>query len=265
MVVFYVLGLGYTNKPDLALISKLQQGIETTYNVNVWLLVFPVIMIIFAVKGINIIQNMTFGIMGGVIIALFVQKLPILKVITSMIFGYKAETTVVELNKLLQGGGAINMIEVMFIVILAIALTSLLEGLKIFEPLVEGFINKGKTKASLIWRTAVLSSILTVVTCDQTVGILLPSKLLKDKFDELKVKNTILARTISDSGTIIAPLMAWNVNAIIITTITGVTAMSYSIYTVFCYVTPLITILVAYLENKENIRKINNKVVQSEG
>jgi len=102
------------------------------------------------------------------------------------------------------------------------------------------------------------------VTCDQTVGILLPSKLLKDKFEELKVKNTILARTISDSGTIIAPLMAWNVNAIIITTITGVTAMSYSIYTVFCYVTPIITVLAAYIGNKINILRVENKVVQNE-
>jgi len=264
MAIFYILGLNYTNKPDIDNILKLQQGIAGGYNVSPLLLLFPVIMIVLAVKGTNIIYNMVFGIFGGTLICLFVQKLSLIKVFEAVVFGYKAETAVPELNKLLQGGGAINMVEVMFIVVLAVALTSLLEGLRLFEPLVNSFINKGKTKGSLICRTAILSSLLTMVTCDQTVGILLPSKLLKHKFEDMDLKNTILARTISDSGTIIAPLMAWNVNAIIITSITGVSPMSYGKYTLFCYITPIVTLLAAYIGNKTNISRVENKVVQNE-
>lgn len=265
MIIFYILGLNYTNKPDMANILKLQQGIAEGYNISPLLLLFPVIMIVLAVKGTNIIYNMIFGIFGGTLISLFVQKLSLINIIKGLIWGYKAETAIPELNKLLQGGGAINMVEVMFIVILAVALTSLLEGVNLFEPLVNNFINSGKTKGSLIFRTAILSSVLTMVTCDQTVGILLPSKLLRKKYKDVGVKDVILARTISDSGTIIAPLMAWNVNAIIITSITGVSTMSYSIYTVFCYITPIVALLVAYLGNKINVAQIENKVAQNEG
>lgn len=265
MIIFYILGLSYTNKPDMANILKLQQGIAGGYNISPLLLLFPIIMIVLSVKGTNIIYNMILGIFGGALISLFVQKLPLINIIKGVIFGYKAETAIPELNKLLQGGGAINMVEVMFIVILAVALTSLLEGVNLFEPLVNGFINSGKTKGSLIFRTAILSSVLTMVTCDQTVGILLPSKLLREKYQDVGLKGTILARTISDSGTIIAPLMAWNVNAIIITSITGVSTMSYGIYTVFCYITPIVTVLAAYLGNKINIEQIKNKVAQNEG
>jgi NhaC family Na+:H+ antiporter len=260
MIIFYILGLSYTNKPDIANILKLQQGIAEGYNISPLLLLFPIIMIVLAVKGTNIIYNMIFGIFGGTLISLFVQKLSLINIIEGLIWGYKAETAIPELNKLLQGGGAINMVEVMFIVILAVALTSLLEGVNLFEPLVNNFINSGKTKGSLIFRTAILSSVLTMVTCDQTVGILLPSKLLRKKYKDVGVKDVILARTISDSGTIIAPLMAWNVNAIIITSITGVSTMSYSIYTVFCYITPIVALLVAYLGNKINVAQIENKV-----
>jgi NhaC family Na+:H+ antiporter len=260
MIIFYILGLSYTNKPDIANILKLQQGIAEGYNISPLLLLFPIIMIVLAVKGTNIIYNMIFGIFGGTLISLFVQKLSLINIIEGLIWGYKAETAIPELNKLLQGGGAINMVEVMFIVILAVALTSLLEGVNLFEPLVNNFINSGKSKGSLIFRTAILSSVLTMVTCDQTVGILLPSKLLRKKYKDVGVKDVILARTISDSGTIIAPLMAWNVNAIIITSITGVSTMSYSIYTVFCYITPIVALLVAYLGNKINVAQIENKV-----
>jgi len=52
---------------------------------------------------------------------------------------------------------------------------------------------------------------------------------------------SILARTISDTGTIIAPLMFWNVNAIIIYGITGISAISYAPYGVLCYICPLVT------------------------
>ncbi|WP_332556195.1 Na+/H+ antiporter NhaC family protein [Clostridium sp.] len=264
MIVFYYWGSQFTNELDINQIQELQQGIKGTYNINTALLLFPLIIIVLAIKGVNIIYNMVFGIVGGALISLFVQKLALVNVIKAILFGYKADTSLLELNNLLQGGGAMNMLEVIFIVILAVALTSLFEGLNFFEPLVNNYINKAKTKGSLITRTAILSSALTVITCDQTVGILLPSKLLKDKYKSLGLKTSILARTISDSGTSIAPLMAWNVNAIIITSITGVSAMSYGIYTVLCYVIPLVTVMSAYLMNNKSLTNIEGNVITKE-
>lgn len=86
---------------------------------------------------------------------------------------------------------------------------------------------------------------MTVITCDQTMGIVLPSKLLKSKYNELDISKNILARTISDTGTIIAPIIPWNVNSIIVSLVTGVSCLSYGPYAILCILFPIITILVA--------------------
>jgi len=96
---------------------------------------------------------------------------------------------------------------------------------------------------ALIVKTGVLSTFLNVITCDQTVGILVPAKFAAEKYDDMGLDRSILARTISDTGTIIAPLMFWNVNAIIIYGITRISAISYAPYGVLCYICPLVTVI----------------------
>jgi NhaC family Na+:H+ antiporter len=133
------------------------------------------------------------------------------------------------------------MIEVVFIVMGAIALSSLLEGTGLIERVMRKVIEATNNKGSLIINTGIISSILTIVTCDQTMGIVLPGRLLRHKYDELHLKRGILARTISDTGTIIAPLMPWNINALIISVIVG-SAIVYQPYAVLCYISPMVTL-----------------------
>jgi len=63
-----------------------------------------------------------------------------------------------------------------------------------------------------------------------------------------------LARTISDTGTIIAPLMPWNVNALIIGTVVGVTS-GYAIFAVLCYISPIITLIIGSINREANFKE----------
>ena len=71
--------------------------------------------------------------------------------------------------------------------------------------------------------------------------------------NEPGVDLTLLARTISGTGTIIALLMAWNINALILKSLTGISATAYAPYAVLCYLAPIITITVSYMfKEKQN-------------
>ena len=111
-------------------------------------------------------------------------------------------------------------------------------------------MDKTKNKVSLIMRTAAFSSLLTIVTCDQTAGIILLGRLLKKRFEDLGVNKVKLARTIADTGTTIAPLIPWNVNSIIILAITGISSLQYAPYAVLCYIAPLMAVLSGYFKEK---------------
>jgi NhaC family Na+:H+ antiporter len=175
----------------------------------------------------------------------------ITEVMRAITFGYRATTTSRQLNELLVSGGVVSMIEVVFIVMGAIALSSLLEGTGLIDKTMSRVINTTNNRGSLIINTGIISSTLTMVTCDQTMGIVLPGRLLRDKYDEMQLSRGILARTISDSGTIIAPLMPWNVNALIISVIVGA-SIPYQQYAVLCYISPIITLTIGlYYKYKE--------------
>lgn len=92
-----------------------------------------------------------------------------------------------------------------------------------------------------------ISGILTAIS-DQSVGIILPGKLLSAKYKELGIENTNLARTLLDT-TVIAPLIPWNVNSLFILSTTGIASNEYAPYAVLCYLSPIITFIFAYLSN----------------
>ena len=245
-VVYYILGTNFTISTGTENLLYYQNAIFHGFKISPYIAFVPTIVLILPLFGFKTIPTILIGVFTGCLVSLFFQHMPLHTLLTSLFFGYKGSTASIELNKILVSGGIKSMIEVVLIVMGAVSLTSLLEKAGMIIPLINKLTLGVKTKRQLIIKTSLISSLLTVITCDQTVGILLPGRLLQDKFNELGVDVAVLARTISDTGTIIAPLMAWNINAIILNSLTGISAISYAPYAVLCYLSPIITIIVSY-------------------
>lgn len=240
--LFYIIvGKSYAMAFDTGSLESYRAAIKEGFFVSPLLLLLPILVLAMSVLGVKIIPTITMGLFSGITISLILQKLEFNSILNAIFCGYKGATASSELNEILVSGGIISIVEVIFIVMGVVVLNSLFEGTGIIQPIINNMIYKVKSRSELIFKTGVISGILTVLTCDQTVGIILPGRLMKEKYDELGVKHTILARTISDTGTIIAPLMPWNVNSIFIFIISGVSAVAYAPYAVLCYLSPIIT------------------------
>jgi NhaC family Na+:H+ antiporter len=245
-LLYYLIGRVYTTNTALSHFLQYQQAIFDSFYVSPWLLLLPLGVVCLSVMGVKVIQTISIGLVGGILLSGWLQKMAAVEILHAIVYGYRGATTSPELNRILISGGIRSMIEVLFIVIGAISLSSMLERTGLIQPLVNKVTARVKSKGELVLKTGVISSLLTIVTCDQTVGIILPSRLLREKYEQLGLGQELLARTISDTGTIIAPLFPWNVNALIIGVITGISAMEYAPYAVLCYIFPLISILLSY-------------------
>ncbi|MBF8984114.1 sodium:proton antiporter [Lutibacter sp. B2] len=243
-LIYYFIGIKYGIGSDLNL-EYYKVAILDGFVVSPYLFLFPVFILSMSVLGLDIILIVFLGLFGGMVVSFVLQNMSVGSILYTMVFGYKVGTASSELNNIFASGGIMSMVEVVLIVMGAIALSSLFEGTGLIKPLIDKVLLNIKTKKQLILSTGLISSLLTIITCDQTVGIVLPARVFKDKYDELGLDQTILARTISDTGTIIAPLMPWNVNALIIYVISGVSAMNYAPYAVLCYICPMVTLIVA--------------------
>ncbi|MCX7903164.1 MAG: sodium:proton antiporter [Caloramator sp.] len=253
-VIYYVLGRRFAGHIDLPSIKILQSSIKDIFFISPYLLVVPIIMVVMSLLGVKIIYSIITCLFIGISISLFVQHFTLNEVVRFIILGFKNNTGS-SLDRILTSGGMISMVEVLFIVMGAISLSSILEGTGVIYFFTDKIFNNIKSRKELILKTGIVSSILTIITCDQTIGIVLPARILSSKYDKLNVKREILARTISDTGTIIAPLMPWNVNALLISIIAG-SSKGYIPFAVLCYITPLVTFIISSLNLKHKQIKI---------
>lgn len=244
--IYYVIGMKYTSG-DYGNLLLYREAISSGFNTSPFLLVLPVIVLGLSIAGMNSIITFSIGIAVGSVLSIVFQGSTIGIILKSILFGYHGNTPSEELNRLLVSGGMISMVEAIFIVITAIVLVQLFEKGNILMPLMEKLIGGINTKMSLIARTGIVSTLLTVATCDQTAGIILPIKVLKNKYKEMELDLSVLTRTISDTGIIVAPLMPWNINSFLIKPIMGISAAQYAPYAVLCYVCPFVSMFITYM------------------
>lgn len=110
-------------------------------------------------------------------------------------------------------------------------MSTLFEKCGFIQPIIDLVERNSHTVRRATLNTGILSTLLNALTCDQTVGILVPGKYLKTMFHKHKLDDIELAQVIANTGTNLAPLMPWNVNAIIVLAITGVSALEYAPFT----------------------------------
>ncbi|MCX7951410.1 MAG: sodium:proton antiporter [Clostridiales bacterium] len=242
-IIYYLIGTRFEAHINLSSIKALQTSIEHLFFISPYLLIVPATMVLMSLLGVKIIYSILICLLIGIAISLLVQHLTINQVINFIIFGYKNNTGS-NLDRILTSGGVSSMIEVLIIVMGAISLSSILEGTGTIYFFTDKFFNNIKNKKELVLKTGITSSILTIITCDQTMGIVLPARILSPKYHKLNVKREVLARTISDTGTIIAPLMPWNVNSLLISIVAG-SSKGYIPFAVLCYVAPLVTVILS--------------------
>lgn len=244
-IIYYFIGIKYQGIDSLNSAIEFTEAIKEEFLISPLLLLLPISIIVLSILGVKSLYCTLGGVICGTITTIIYQSTTIKEVIRYIILGFKINTDSQVINETLTSGGVVSMISVVLIVIGAISLSSIFQGTGIINYITKDIIEKINNKKELTLKTGFISSILTVITCDQTMGIVLPPKLLKYKYKELGISKNILARTISDTGTIIAPIIPWNVNSIIISLVTGVSCLSYAPYTVLCFLFPLITILSA--------------------
>jgi len=237
-ILFYlVLGAFFAPVDNGEMIISLQEDLRGSFNLSPLLFVLPILTIVLPLLGINILLTMMTVVGGGALLAIFVQGTPGLQVLNFLINGFAPTTSSPQLNSILLGGGMLGMVEVVFIVGAVIALSSLLEKAGVLQALLQSSIDRIEKRGQLLLRSGLMGSFLTAF--DQTVGIVLTAGFYRKKYRELGIPAPVLARTISDSSTVLAPIIPWNVNVVIISALTGISVLDYGPYAFLCYVFPL--------------------------
>ncbi len=243
ILLYWFIGKNYTgNFAGSTEIINLQNLLDATFSIDFMLLISPLLILICAViLKLPTLTSISVGLVASIIMYMTRDIGSLSDVSNFLIFGYHPENP--EISKLISGGGFLSMVDILFLILSSSGLIGILEGTNVIDPLIANFTRNIKSAKNLVHKTSILCISITTITCNQSLSIIIPGHYLKTVYDDFKVSRNTLARTISDVGVVIVPLIPWNVNALFVVSITGVPTLDYLPYAFLCYIPVIITFI----------------------
>ncbi len=249
LAIYAWIGMGYGDDSiDLSSIRALQTSLADNYNLSIITLLPALVVVIAAVMKMPAIPTVLGGVVVASVIAFFLQGVGVSDIFNVLQNGFVSETGFDVVDKLLSKGGVMSMTWVITLTIFALAFVGSLEHYGTLKAIMAKIDKAVKSRIGLILTT--YASVLGVGTLigDVYTTLVLPGRLLKEKYKEMGYKRTTLTRSIEDSGTLLSPLIPWNMGGSFVAATLGIATLTYAPFAFACWLSPLFGLLWAFLD-----------------
>ena len=238
------IGLGYSSDSvDMSSVELLQQTMAANYNISLITLLPALVVIAAAVMQFPAIPTVLIGVFVSSLIAFFLQGVGVHDIFVVLQDGYVSKTGVEMVDQLLTKGGVMSMTWVVTLTIFALAFVGSLEHYGTLKAIMAKLNKVIKGRFGLVGSTyAIVLSVGTIIG-DVYTTLVLPGRLLKDKYKQMGYKRTTLTRSIEDCGTLLSPLIPWNMGGSFVAATLGAATITYAPYAFVCWISPLIGLL----------------------
>lgn len=161
------------------------------------------------------------------------------------------------LNELVSTSGMRGMLNTIWLIICAMCFGGAMTTSGMLGSIISVFIRFMKRTTSMVASTVLSGLFLNITTADQYISIILTGSMFKDIYQGKGYEKHLLGRTIEDGVTVTSPLIPWNTCGMTQATVLGVATFTYLPYAFFNLISPLMSILMAFLGYK--IYRTNEK------
>ena len=233
---------------DLADVAKMQQQLVESGLVHGYALLPFVVLVVLALRKVNAIYTIIATIITALLVT-YIHSSPDINQLGGYFFsGYKLAEGVDlgSVGRLVTRGGLESMFFSQMIVILALSLGGLLNGLGVLPALLAGIGYLLTTVGRATFTAALTATGINVLIGEQYLSLLLTGNTFKPLYERLGLHQRNLARTIEDAGTVINPLVPWGVYGVFLAGILGVPVIEYLPYAFFCYFSLILTLIFGF-------------------
>jgi NhaC family Na+:H+ antiporter len=164
--------------------------------------------------------------------------------------GYTSSTEHEVLDKLLSRGGMESMLNTVWLVLAAMFFGGMLERSGSLTVIVQYLIVGVHSGGALMRRAGITSLATNMITSDQYLSIVLPSRMYTDKFRDMGLESKNLSRVLEDYGTVTSPLIPWNTCGAFMAATLGVATGDYFLFCIFNLASPVISYIYALMNFK---------------
>lgn len=232
-------------------IQNIIDTLNNSYTISIVTLIPVLVLFYSAWRKIPAIPTLLMSILLSIIIRyIYYPSTSIQQIATMIQDGFVSTTGVENVDVLLTRGGMQSMMWSVSLIILALSLGGLLVKLNIIETILAQIEDFMQTKGRLILLTALSSIGVNLLIGEQYLSIILPGKAFKNNYEKAHVENKYLSRILFDAGAVVNPLIPWGVSGVFIAGTLGVSTLDYLPFTFFCLFTPVISIVLGFVNKK---------------
>jgi len=224
---------------------------------SLWLLLPPLSIMVLAFLKVSIRINLLVGSLIGAIMAYIFQERTILDLFNYAVFGFNHP------NGNIFGGGW-RMFNQVLLIIISGAFYGLLEASGILATILHKTTERLNTAKAVIQKTMLISIFSAVLTSTQVMSVIIPGKVMLKHFEEFRLKPKLLNRLIADSGMVVAGLIPWNLNALLLGIALHVSVTDYLPYAYFLIIMPIYSYSQTLWQYKEKGNFSKKKLAKKE-
>ena len=269
LVLFLFLGLSNYSNINQTNSTLISNAISEKFYLSPILFFVPLFVIFLIYKKIKALPSLFCGTLLGVIFALIFQPDLVKEVsgindsnfkslfvgIMKSLYGTISISTSNEMvNELLKSGGMFGMLSTIWLIFSAMIFGGVMEVSGFLKKIVNTILNSVKSTGSLVSSTVGTCVFFNLTASDQYLSIVVPGRMFSETYKKNGLDPVNLSRTLEDGGTVTSVLVPWNTCGAYHATVLNVSTLTYLPYCFFSIISPLMTILFAYM--KIRIKKL---------
>lgn len=255
LVIYFIVGFNLGDGvPSFERIEAFRAALESSFDLSPWLMLPALLVVVLAVMKMPAIPSLFIGVVLASLMAIFVQGASIHDIFTYANYGYKVETGVEAMDKLMNRGGIQSMMWTISLILIALGFGGALERTGCLASIISVLTKRVKSFAG-VQTSAILTSVATnTVAGDPYLSIALPGRMFRTVYDRIGYSRLNLARATEEGGTIISPLIPWNAGGAFVITALGLSIgdgnlenLLYIPLAFACWLAPVIGIFYAWV------------------
>ncbi len=228
------------------------------FNLTPWVLVIPAVTFgLIAMRVRTLIVLFVSAMLGLAGIFIFQPNLSVslgavdmvsgMKVSVALLWGETSFSTGNEIfDNLVTTSGITGMLSTIALVLSAMVFGTVMIGTGMLAVLTKWLTRRISTRLTLVGSTVGSGLFLNCCTADQYLSIIIGGNMYRNAYRRLGLEPRLLSRTLEDSVSVTSVLIPWNSCGVTQSAVLGVSTLVYLPYCVFNYLSPLMSLFMAW-------------------
>lgn len=240
--------------------------LENTFTLTPWLLLVPLFSGYLIYRKVQSLIVLFVSTIIAVIMAIILQSDILLQIggmpkgadmsltalykgiITTLVSNTQVKTGMPLFDDLVSTSGMAGMLNTIWLILAAMIFGGTMTACGMLKSFLRAVFRKMVcSRVGIVTATVMNGVSMNLITGDQYISIILSANMFKEAYTKEGYEARLLSRSTEDGATVTSVLIPWNTCGMTHSTVLGVATLTYLPYCFFCYLSPLMSILIAAL------------------